>query len=201
MEAELEKSLLEKIMHRQEHEISFADLVNSFEKKLADFNPVSNSFELAKYFKPKNGKVQVTKKLIEDGVIQKEWLREYKTKNGKLKKDFKGLYVFLSGDIPFYVGISKGVIGRIVQHLKGHSHYNSTLAYNISLHRHELLNGEKYTGKRNEFDFKSKVTPSKEFLLKQRIAVLPVKNDIELYLFEVYCAMQLQCSLNKFETH
>lgn len=201
MEAELEKSLLEKITQKQAYDKSFMELVNSFDKKMADFNPAKNSFEIEKYFGKGNGKASVSKKLLEDKIIQKEWLREYETRKGNVKKDFKGLYVFLIGEVPFYVGISKGVIGRIIQHLKGHSHYTSTLAYNISLHRYEIMNNEKYSGKRNEFDFKTEVTPSKEFLLKQRVAFLPIKNDVELYLFEVYCAMHLKCWLNKFETH
>lgn len=128
-------------------------------------------------------------------------MRDYKTKKGKVKKDFKGLYVFLNGDIPFYVGISKGVIGRIQQHLKGHSHNQSTLAYNIGLVRYQLMKGETYSGGRKHFDFKADVSPAKEFLLGQSLALLPMESDEEMYLFEIYCAMSLQCYLNKFETH
>jgi hypothetical protein len=75
------------------------------------------------------------------------------------------------------------------------------LAYNIGLIRHQILNGEEYTGRRKEFDFNNNVTPAKDFLFKQKIAFLPIENSEELYLFEIFCAMKLGCWLNKFETH
>lgn len=196
----MEADLLKIITKRQAPEIEFAALVNSFDKKLMEFNPVQKSFEIKKYFL--NGGIKsVTKKLLNDKIVSETSLYEYTTKSGKIKKDFKGLYVFFHDKTPIYVGISKGVIGRILQHVKGHSHNTSTLAYTIGILRHQLLTGEKYIGARKEFDFKANVTPVKEFLLKQRIAFLPVQNTEELYLFEIYCAMQLQCFLNKFETH
>lgn len=92
---------------------------------------------------------------------------------GETKKDFQGIYVFVHDRTPFYIGISKGVIGRIIQHTKGHSHHTSTLAYNIGLIRYEIEKGHKYIGGRKEFDFKADVAPAKEFLLKQNgIAML-----------------------------
>jgi hypothetical protein len=196
----LEATLLKTITKKQVYKTSFSDIIANFDKKLADFNPLENSFEIDKYFQ-KGGQVSITQKLIVDKRISKEWLREYTTKKGKIKTDFKGLYVFIHNITPIYVGISKGVIARIIQHVKGHSHNTSTLAYNIGLIRYEILNGEKYIGGRKQFDFKTDVTPAKDFLLKQKIAFLPISNDEELYLFEIYCAMQLQCWLNKFETH
>ena len=163
--------------------------------------PSKNSFAIADYFGEGVGYVTARKKLIADGKVKAEWLRKYKTKKGKVKYDFKGLYVFLNDDSPFYVGISKGVIGRVFQHLKGHNHNTSTLAYNISLIRHELLTGERHSGTRNELNFKTNVEPAKLFLSKQRIAFHHVNDTQELYLFEVYCAMKFQTLLNKFETH
>ncbi|MDP3244250.1 MAG: hypothetical protein Q8M83_01185 [bacterium] len=196
----LETTLLKTITKKQVYKNSFSDLVATFEKKLLDFNPVAKAFEIEKYFL-NSGQVTVTKKLISDNIVSKDWLREYTTKKGKKKIDFKGLYIFMHDKTPIYVGISKGVIGRTLQHVKGHSHNTSTLAYNIGLVRYEIMKGEKYIGGRKEFDFKADVTPAKDFLIKQKIAFLPIDNDEELYLFEIYCAMQLQCWLNKFETH
>jgi hypothetical protein len=196
----LEATLLETITKKQVYESSFSDLVKKFDEKLLDFDPVKNAFEVAKYFM-KGGHVSVTKSLLSDNKISQGWLREYTTKNGNRKIDFKGLYVFVHKTTPIYVGISKGVIGRIIQHVKGHSHNTSTLAYNIGLIRYEIQKEEKYIGGRKEFDFETDVTPAKEFLLQQKIAFLPISNNEEMYLFEIFCAMQLQCWLNKFETH
>ncbi len=142
-----------------------------------------------------------TKKLFADGRIKSEWLRDYKTKKGKIKKVFKGLYIFINDNSPFYVAISKGVIGRLFQHTKGHNLNNSTLTYNIGLIRHEFLTGQKHTGDRKELNFKTEVEPVKEFLLLQKIASLPIDNHEELYLFEIFYSLKLQTFLNKFETH
>jgi len=49
--------------------------------------------------------------------------------------DFRGCYVFLAGRCPFYVGISKKVIERIRQHLRGRSHFEATLAYRMAERR------------------------------------------------------------------
>lgn len=198
---EFEKNLLDTITKKQIYKASFTEIVSNFEKKLKEFNPIENCFEMEKYFGVKGGIVTIRKKLIDDGIINKNWLLEYKTKGGKTKLDFKGLYIYIYDDVPFYVGISKGVIGRTLQHLRGHSHNTSTLAFNIGLLGYEIRNGKKYIGNRKQFDFKSDVTPAKQFLLKQKIAFLPIPSDEEMYLFEIYCAMNLQCCLNKFATH
>jgi predicted GIY-YIG superfamily endonuclease len=198
---ELETKILTAIKIKRTFEKSFSDLVRDFETKFSDFNLISKSFDVAEYFGSGTGKVAATKKLIADGKIKKEWLRDYKTKKGNIKKDFMGLYVFINDDFPFYVGISKGVIGRIFQHTKGHSHNTSTLAYNIGLIRFELMAGRKHIGGRKELNFKTEVEPVKEFLLRQKVALLPIDNHEELYLFEIFCSMKLQTFLNKFETH
>lgn len=201
MDVAIEKKLLKVILQKQAYDVPFSKVVLAFEKKLAAFDPVKSSFEIGKYFIKGKGHANIKKDLLRDGLIQNQWLKSYTTKSGRVKTDFKGLYVFLNGQTPFYVGISKGVISRIIQHLKGHSHHTSTLAYNIGLELHYLLKKERYGGKRKSFDFKTHVGPAKEFLRKQRLAFLPVSNNEELYLFEIYCAMHLQCRLNKFETH
>ncbi len=198
---ELEIKILTAIKAKRTFPKSFSDLVKDFDTKFANFDPTANCFEIGNYFGAGIGQVAATKKLIADGKIKSEWLREYQTKKGKTKNDFMGLYVFVNDNSPFYVGISKGVIGRIFQHTKGHNHNTSTLAYNIGLIRYELLTGQKHLGDRKELNFKTEVEPVKEFLLRQKIALLPIDNHEELYLFEIFCSMKLQTFLNKFETH
>ncbi len=198
----IEEQIITAIKVERPLQKTFGELVVDFESKYSDFNPIVNSFDICDYFGTGTGKVAATKKLIKDGKVKEEWLRNYETKNGNQKKeDFKGLYIFLNKDKPFYVGISKCVIGRIFNHTKGHSHNTSTLAYNIGLIRYEIMTGRKHTGNRNDLNFKTEVEPIKEFLLKQRIAFLPIENDEELYLFEIFCSMKLKTILNKFETH
>lgn len=196
----LQSTLVKTITQKQVYPKSFNELVKKFDRKLSDFNPEKSAIHIRKYFEG-CGVVTSRNRLLNDHVILENWLRNYKTKKGKIKYDFKGLYIFFYKKIPIYVGISKGVIGRITQHIKGNSHHTSTLAYNIGLIIYEIEKGEKYIGTRSDFDFVANVAPAKAFLLDQKIAFIPIETNEELYTFEVYCAMKLQCWLNRFETH
>lgn len=198
---QLEKEILERIKKKRDFPKTFDQLVSGFDTKFSSFDPITNSFPISDYFGLHMGFVSAKQKLLDNNKIKKEWLREYKTTAGNKKVDFKGLYVFIYDDTPFYVGISKGVIGRIFQHLKGHTHNTCTLAFNIGLIRYELLSGQRHLGARKDFNFKSEVEPIKKFLLNHKIALLHIENDEELYLFEIYCSMKFQTILNKFETH
>src|SRR5207237_2484966 len=46
--------------------------------------------------------------------------------------DFPGCYVFLDAGKPVYVGISRSVIKRLVQHLNYDSHYSASLVYRMA---------------------------------------------------------------------
>ena len=37
--------------------------------------------------------------------------------------------------------------------------------------------------------------------MNQKIAFLPIEDDEELYLFEIYLSMKLNTALNNFKTH
>jgi hypothetical protein len=199
----LENSLLETLLKRQEYKITFTEIVNSFKDKLERFDPVKNCFDIEEYFAEEkgNGAASIRKNLLSSNIVHERDIYTYQTKNKKNKMDVKGLYVFIHENVPFYVGISRGIIHRTLQHLRGKSHNTSTLAYNIGLIKYKIDRGEDYAGVRKDFDYNFNVAPAKEFLLKQKIAFLPIKNSEELYLFEIFCAMELKCWLNKFETH
>lgn len=195
----LQSNIISTITQKQVYSQSFNDIVKNFDKKLADFSPSNHAVSIRKYFS--SGIATSRTLLLKDNVIKESWLRKYKTKRGRTKYDFKGLYIFYHKQIPIYVGISKGVCGRILQHVKGKTHNTSTLAFNIGLIIHEIQKGEKYIGTRDDFDYVANVTPAKNFLFDQKIAFIPIETNEELYTFEVYCAMNFQCWLNKFETH
>lgn len=201
MDLNTENKIINIITEKRKISKTFNEIINEFEHMFSDFNLTKNCFDIADYFYKGSGQVTATKNLLLDERIFREWLREYKTKNGKTKRDFKGLYVFINDKKPFYVGISKGVIGRVIQHIKGHNHNTSTLAYKIGLKRFELITGNKHKGSRKELNFKTEVEPVKDFLSRQKIAWLNIDNDEELFLFEVYCSMKLRTFLNDFETH
>ncbi len=46
--------------------------------------------------------------------------------------DFPGCYVFIDGEKPIYVGISREVMKRLVQHLNYKSHYSASLIYRMA---------------------------------------------------------------------
>jgi predicted GIY-YIG superfamily endonuclease len=187
-----EQKIIEQVTKPREISKSFWDIVNEFESKFSEFNPIDNCFEIKDYFGKDLGKTSAKNKLIKDNKIKEKWL------DGK---DFMGIYVFIHERSPFYVGISKGIIGRITQHIKGRTHNTSTLAYKIGLIRYKLLNGKEYNGNRKDLNFETEVEPIKGFLLKQKIALYHIENPEELYLFETFCSMKLKTCLNVFETH
>lgn len=166
---------------------TFAEITATFPKRLADFDPVKNAFPIAEVFGAGNGAATSLQLLQQKGVIEQP-------------EDFKGLYVLVKDDFPFYVGISRKVVQRIQQHVKGGSHYSASLAYKIGLGLHREHHREDFTGKRADLslDFIKEVQGE---LMQQRIAICPVEDDMALYLFEVYCAMELRTPYNEFRTH
>jgi len=109
--------------------------------------------------------------------------------------------IFLHNNKPFYFGISQGVINRILQHIKGKTHNQATLAFNMGLIYYKLINKNDFRGKREDFDFNKYVDPMKDYLLKQKIAFININNDDGLSLFEIYCSIKYKTILNSFETH
>lgn len=198
---ELEKVILKKICQTRPYPKSFEEIIRNLEKKFNEFNPIQNSSPIEPYFGQGRGEETAKKLLIKDGKIKSEWLRPYSTKEGKEKIDFRGLYIFVYDTIPIYAGISKGVIGRVYQHLKGRKHFSASLAFKIGLLKYEFENGSPYLGKRADLDFIRNVEPIQRFLMNQKIALLSIENIEELYLFEIYCSMKLGTWLNDFETH
>ena len=114
--------------------------------------------------------------------------------------DFAGCYVLLRDDQPFYVGISRGVIGRLRQHGTGRTHFDASLAYRMALERvpHKMTRSAamKHEPFREAFD------EAKRLLVGSNVAFVEIPNALELYLFEAYCAMELDtCKWNTFRTH
>ena len=68
------------------------------------------------------------------------WIRESGVgKSALLKRlerdsDFSGCYVFVEGATAIYVGISRGVVGRLFQHLTSTNHFSGSLAYLSLIH-------------------------------------------------------------------
>ena len=117
-----------------------------------------------------------------------------------LQKDFPGCYVLIENSVPIYVGISRSIISRLLQHVKGTTHFDASLAYRMANDgvAHDLSrNAAMQTD-----EVKIKFENAKKKISKMDVAFIQIKNDLEIYLFEAYCAMELDTNKwNTFATH
>jgi predicted GIY-YIG superfamily endonuclease len=121
-------------------------------------------------------------------------------KDLKKKSDFQGCYVLSDKNGPLYVGISRGVVQRLIQHVKGKTHFDASFAYRIASenYEHEMSRGDAM----NHDVFKTYFSDAQIYIADMSVAFIEISNDLELYLFEVYCSMELDTSLwNTFRTH
>ena len=168
------------------------------------FEIVSNFPSMLKKLTNKENRVDILEYFGKEGIGKKASYKLLKSKFTQLEKEnLKGIYVFWYKEEAFYTGISRVVIKRIIQHIKGSSHFSSSLCYTMGKDRYEEISGKKHSGTRKELDFKKYSEPYKKFLKEKcQVSLLPIKSSIELYLFEVYVAVELNLHYyNKFDTH
>jgi hypothetical protein len=114
--------------------------------------------------------------------------------------DFPGCYLLVDGSVPFYVGISRGIVGRLMQHVRGRTDCDASFAYRMAktCQPHEMERKEAMLNP----DFRAAFDQSQERIRAMDVAMIEVENDLELYLFEVYCALELRTvEHNTFRTH
>ncbi|MGI6379261.1 MAG: hypothetical protein ACOX2R_00590 [Anaerolineae bacterium] len=117
-----------------------------------------------------------------------------------LSDDFPGCYVLLTDGVPMYVGISRAVLGRVRQHVLGTSHYDATLAYTMAARR--APHSSTRTDAMADNAFMHAFAAAREELSRCDVAFIRIENAVEMQLFEIYCAMELDtCEWNTFETH
>jgi hypothetical protein len=117
-----------------------------------------------------------------------------------IQKDFSGCYVLIERGAPKYVGISRGVITRLRQHLLGKTHFDASLAYAIAQRRCPTR------GRRSETmadaRFREAFQDAQAYLVGLDIAYVDIENPLELYLFEAYAAIAFATfEWNTFRTH
>ena len=121
-----------------------------------------------------------------------------------LNCDPSGCYVLMDSARPVYVGISRGVIKRLRDHVLGSDHMVATLAYRIAATKHP--HGKTAALAMEDFTFRSRFDESRQYLLGLDTAFVEIINPLDLYLFEAYCAMELDTGFdtggwNTFRTH
>lgn len=121
-----------------------------------------------------------------------------------LSRDFSGCYALLESASPVYVGISRGIIGRLRQHVFGKTHYDASLAFRIAMARHPDRAIAKLTRNAAMDDelFGTSFSEAQKYLRSLQVAAIEIANPLELYVFEPYCALELDThQWNSFETH
>jgi hypothetical protein len=116
------------------------------------------------------------------------------------ESDFPGCYILLDLGVPIYVGISRAVLQRLRQHVRGTTHFDASLAYRIAA---EAMPHTHTRAKAMDLEeFKAQFDSAKNYLRGLQVAYVRIDNPLVLYVFEPYCAMKFGTSRwNTFETH
>lgn len=137
--------------------------------------------------------------LMADFAVEGSGVRSLLLKHGHTS-DFSGCYVLIDQGRPIYVGISRTVFARLRQHVMGKSHFDASLAYRIATQRapHSMTRGQAM----QDQGFQTAFANAKSYLRSLQVATIDISNPVELYVFEVCAAMELQTSTwNTFRTH
>ena len=121
--------------------------------------------------------------------------------------DFAGCYVIMREGRPMYVGISRGVVSRLRQHCNGTSHFSATLAYAVAKRNFSQNSADKIQGITRDAAIKDAglreaFDAARQLLRDCSGAFIEITNAVELHLFEVYAAIELDTGeWNTFRTH
>jgi len=121
-----------------------------------------------------------------------------------IPKDFSGCYVLIEAGVPIYVGISRGVVGRLRQHVCGKTHFDASLAFRIAMSKHpdRAIANLTRANAMQDPQFGATFADAQKYLRSLQVATIAIDNPLELYVFEAYCAIELDTNQwNSFETH
>jgi hypothetical protein len=114
--------------------------------------------------------------------------------------DFSGCYVLIQVESPVYVGISRKVLRRLRQHVRGRTHYDASLAYRIAQRRQPTAGNR--TAVMQNPEFRLVFDSARAYIASLAVSFVPIENSLELYVFEAYAAMSLRTyEWNTFRTH
>jgi predicted GIY-YIG superfamily endonuclease len=123
------------------------------------------------------------------------------------RSDLAGCYVIMQEGRPMYVGISRGVVSRLRQHCNGTSHFSATLAYSVAKRKLSQSSVGKTHGVTRDAAMKNVAVreafdAARQLLRNGSVAFIEIANAVELHLFEVYAAIELDTGeWNTFRTH
>ncbi len=92
--------------------------------------------------------------------------------------------MLLDQNQPVYVGISKHIITRLREHVRGTDHLSATLVYRIAASNHP--HGMTAAQAMKDSEFQSRFEEARQYLLSLYVSFVEIDNPLELYLFEPY---------------
>jgi hypothetical protein len=123
----------------------------------------------------------------QEGVGEKTAFGRLAEENLCSSPKFPGAYVLLHAGEPVYVGISRNLIARLLQHVKGRTHFSASLAYRMASHKLGDRSGTRDSNMQDS-DFKQSFEEALRRITYYDVAFIEIDNPVELYLFEVYQA-------------
>jgi len=116
-----------------------------------------------------------------------------------MAKDVSGCYVIVSRGRPIYVGISRSVVKRLGDHVKGKSHFSATLAYRMAARK---PHGMSRTVAMADAEFRAHFERNQKLLRAMHVAIIEIDCPVELYCFELAAAMEFDThQWNSFKMH
>ncbi len=118
----------------------------------------------------------------------------------------KGIYVFFEDNKPIYVGHSNRLKERLKEHSSNSSdHYSATLAFRIAKKNAPTIQIDMKRQTNQQLmknrDFVNKFKAAKERITRVKIRYIPIEDQIEQAIFEIYAHLELDTELNDFDTH
>ncbi len=118
-----------------------------------------------------------------------------------------GIYLFVDGKTPIYVGQSRNLRNRLANHCRPSSGHNSaSLAFNMAKCQYKAQHTRKVLPKtrakiESDADFEQLFTVAKLSLNEMEVRWIEVKPAELRTVLEVYIAVLLGTKYNSFETH
>ena len=127
--------------------------------------------------------------------------REYARK--KLPKE--GIYVFYENSRPIYVGRSKNIANRILNHSRPSSGHNSASFAFLLAKEKAQKNGVDVNATRGNLEnnptFSKLYFEAKERVAKMKIKAVEINDHETQAIFEIYASKKLNTQYNNFATH
>ena len=121
-----------------------------------------------------------------------------RTSKAKVNNDFKGIYLFVKGETPVYVGISRRACERIRGHFARNSKNSSSWIYAMLKEKVGADEVSSWDQQRLSNEIKEYRT---EYFEDLRLTACLVHDSYILHMAEAFAAVQFKTKWNSFKTH